>query len=149
MDSNTIEYNNDHYKINVLEKISKKNVENIQHTDLPIIIKKNGNDFLRNSNLTFEYDDNCPAEGFQRIISKDNYFTIEQTYCKDFMLVSSYITFKIDQKEILLHKYSEEYTDRSNPDRAIKNLVKTFGDFGKVKFESVNTQMLLDLSNNN
>lgn len=148
LDSNKVGYNNDHYQINVLEKINKKNVENIQHTNLPIIIKKNGNDFLRNSNLIFEYDDNCPADGFQRIISKNNYFTIEQTYCKDFMLVSSYTTFKIDQKEILLHKYGEEYTDRSNPDRVIKNLVKTTEDFGKVKFESVNTQMLLYLSNN-
>lgn len=154
LDSSKISSNQNNYKIIVLEDIKKKNQENPQHNSLPIIIKKeskNGDqDFLKNNQLIFKYNDNCPADGFQKLVSKNNFFTIEQTCCKGFMFVQSYTTFKItESQKILLYKYGEEYTDRSNPDKEIKNLLKTTKDFGVIKFENVTDELLIGLSNEN
>jgi hypothetical protein len=67
------------------------------------------------------------------------------------MFVNSYTTFKIDDKtnNIYLHKYSEEYSDRSDPDKEIP--VKTWStkDFGVVKFEVVTEDFLIKLHNKN
>ncbi|MDQ8141974.1 hypothetical protein [Chryseobacterium sp. CFS15] len=137
------------YKIIALEKTEKKNIENVQHNSLPIIIqKKDGGifkDYVINDQLTFKYHDNCPADGFQRLVSKNNYFTIEQTYCKDFMFVQSYVTFKIENEKIVLYKYGEEYTERSNPEKNINSITKTSKDFGIVKFEDVTEDFLIKL----
>lgn len=77
---------------------------------------------------------------------KNNYFTIEQVYCKGFLYVQSYTTFKIiDNDNIFLHKYGEEYTDRSNPDKDIQSITKSEKDFGKVRFENVTEDFLIKL----
>ena len=151
LDSATIAFNKNNYKVVVLEKTEKKNQDNPQHNSLPIIIKKqDGSEYAKNNNLVFKYNDNCPADGFQRLVAKNNYLTIEQTYCKDFMFVNSYTTFKINEnQEIVLYKYGEEYTDRSNPDKEIKGLLKTTKDFGVIKFENVTDELLIRLSNGN
>jgi hypothetical protein len=146
LDSINLNTQTDTYKISVLEKIENKNKKNAQHNSNPIILYKNGKKIAQNNNLIYPYNDNCPADGFQRIVSKNNYFTIEQTYCKDFMFVQSYTTFKInDDGSILLHRYGEEYTDRSNPDKDIKNIIKTPKEFGRIKFENITGDFLRKL----
>lgn len=108
---------------------------------------KNGKKIAQSNNLIHPNNDNCPADGFQRLVSKNNYFTIEQSYCKEFLFVSSYTTFKIDEKSgyILLHKYGEIHTDRSNPDQSISDKTWTEKDFGVIKFEYVTEELLLKL----
>lgn len=125
-------------KILVLEKPDRKE-ENAQHSDLKITILQEGAKgfvtLYTNQKIVPQLDGNCPADGFMKIVSKDNYFTIEQTFCKDFTFAYSYATFKIVGDVILLHKYSESYTDRSNPDKIIKDKNLTSKDFGTIKFE--------------
>ncbi|GAA5084093.1 hypothetical protein GCM10023210_03490 [Chryseobacterium ginsengisoli] len=150
LDSTQINLEKDKYEILILENNKKKDQKNFQHNSNPIeILRKTEKGYIekaKNNKLIFAYNDNCPADGFQRIVSKNNYFTIEQTYCKDFLFVQSYTTFKINvDGSILLHKYGEEYTDRSNPDKNIKSIVKTSNDFGVIKFENITQEFLLQL----
>lgn len=61
------------------------------------------------------------------------------------MYVQSYTTFKINKGKITLHKYGEEYTDRSNPEKDIPSLLKTEKDFGEISFENVTKDFLRNL----
>ncbi|EKT3967232.1 hypothetical protein NTJ12_002317 [Flavobacterium psychrophilum] len=149
LDSAILNWKDQAFKILALEK--KANKENTQHNSLQIIIlKKVENEFIEvksNKNIVFKYDDNCPADGFQKVVVKNNYFTIEQVYCKDFLFVNSYTTFRFDEKtnEIVMHKYSEAYTSRSDPDKLIPNKMKAIKDFGKIQFEGVTQELLIKL----
>lgn len=143
------------YKLVVLEENSEKENASGAHFNLPVLVlEKKGNDYVeikRNNDLIFEYDDNCPADGYQSIVAKGNYFTLQQTNCADFLFVTSYITFKIDEvsNEIFLHKYGEEYTDRSNPDKEIPSKIWSTKDFGSIKFENINSDAILKLKRAN
>lgn len=150
LDSTQINLGENKYKILILEHQYKKNQKNFQHNSNPVyILKKINEEYVKkaeNTKIICSYNDNCTADGFQKIVSKNNYFTIEQNYCKDFMFVQSYTTFKIDNNgNILLHKYGEEYTDRSNPDNNIPAIIKTVKDFGIIKFENVTEEFLRKL----
>lgn len=129
------------FKIEVFEKKTNK-AENAQHFDLKIeISEQSGNSYTNrqtNSNIVRKLDSNCSSDGFTDVVSKDSYFTIEQVFCKDSQYVNSYTTFKISGNDILLHKYSESYTDRNNPDKVIKDKIWTAKEFGQVKFEDFN-----------
>lgn len=155
IDSTIINFNNKTFKIIALEKKKNKNIESSQHNSLPVIIlEKNNNSYLTivsNTKIFFAYNDNCPADGFQGIVGKSNYFTLEQTYCLDFKYVYSYTTFKIgkDSHDILLHKFSETYTSRSNTNQKIPDRIWTKKDFGEVKFENVTEDFLKGLRKNN
>ncbi|PKB18727.1 hypothetical protein [Flavobacterium sp. 5] len=150
LNSATLNWKDQVFKILALEK-KVNDKENAQHNSLLIIIlKKFNNEFIEaksNKNIVFKYDYNCPADGFQKIVVKNNYFTIEQVYCKDFLFVNSYTTFRFDEKtkEIVMHKYSEAYTDRSNPYKLIPNKIKTIKDFGKIQFEAITQELLIKL----
>lgn len=142
-------------KIIVLEKNKNKNTKTYQHNSLSVVVlKKKDNNYLKiklNEKISFAYNDNCPADGFQAIKNKNNYFTIEQTYCLDFKYVYSYTTFKVDQKSgyILLHKFGETYTNRSNPSEKIPERIWSNKDFGIVQFENVTEDFLKGLRKNN
>lgn len=43
--------------------------------------------------LISNVNDGCPAEGFERIAVKDNYFTIEEANCDGWFYIKTYITF--------------------------------------------------------
>jgi len=155
IDSTILNLKNKTIKILAIEKNKNKDVETSQHNSLPVIIlEKNNSSYLKigaNEKVFFAYNDNCPADGFQGIIGKDNYFTLEQTYCLDFKYVYSYTTFKIDEKsgDIILHKFSETYTSRNNPDEKIPTRIWTKKDFGNVEFENVTEDFLKGLRKNN
>ena len=139
----TVSSNGKDFKISVYEKNEKK-LENAQHFDLKIeISEKAGNVFRAiksNQNIIASVDGNCAADGFTDVVSKDNYFTIEQTFCKNVLYVNAYTTFKIVGNNVLLHKYTETYTDRNNPDKVLQDKKWTAKEFGQVKFENFNHQ---------
>ena len=150
LDSVSLKSKTKHFKVVTLEKNDKKNKHNAQHNSNPIIIlvKDNGKYYkaFQNNKIIFSYDDNCPADGYGSIVSKNNYFTIEQIFCSDFLFVKSYTTFKINDNEtITLHKYGEEFTDRSDPDKKILSKIWTKKDFGEINFEVVTENFLLKL----
>lgn len=151
IDSTMLNFKTKKYKIIAIEKKKNQKEEISQHNSLPVIILEKINSsyskIKSNEKIFFAYNDNCPADGFQGIISKNNYFTMEQTYCLDFKYVYSYTTFKINEKSnnILLHKFSETYTNRSNPDEIIPNRIWTIKDFGEIKFENVTEEFLKGL----
>ncbi|CAM3791607.1 hypothetical protein FLGE108171_15160 [Flavobacterium gelidilacus] len=153
--SELLSINSKEYEVNVLEKKNLKEIDNVQHNSNPIVIlEKSGKDFIKlneNNKIIFKYNDNCPADGFIGIVTKDNYFTIQQIFCKDFLFVTSYTTFKIDEKtnHIELHKYGQEYADRSNPDKDIPTKIWTNKDFGNIKFEDVSEDFIINLIQNN
>ncbi|SDI15764.1 hypothetical protein [Chryseobacterium jejuense] len=93
-----------------------------------------------------EGNSNCPDTSLDNIVLKNNYFTIEKYNCTDKYYLKEYITFKFD-KDLLLHKYSIEFTDRYDPDRSIPNKNYTSRDFGNIKFENVNREFLINLLN--
>ncbi|MFV0531548.1 MAG: hypothetical protein ACK5MD_08925 [Flavobacteriales bacterium] len=150
-DSIFIETKISKYKILSLEKKEKKDNEAGWHFDLPIIILKQDNSkYIKvneNTSVVFEYNDNCPADGYIGLVSKGNYFTVEQIFCADFLFVNSYATFKIDENSgmVYLYKYGETYTDRGNPDNEIPDKTWTTKDFGSVKFENVTEKFLINL----
>lgn len=139
------------YKVIALEINKEKNNAANTHFNLPLLIleekEKKYVEIKRNNNLLFEFDDNCPANGYESLVTKGNYFTLQQSSCMDFLFVNSYTTFKIDEltNEIYLHKYGEEYLDRSNPDKKISSKTWSTKDFGIIKFENANTNSIMKL----
>ena len=79
-----------------------------------ILLKKNKDKYIEVSRTqTVSVGSNSPAEGFMGIVSKGDFFTIEQVFGgREFIL--SYATFKYNTstEEFLLDKYSEVYVDR-------------------------------------
>ncbi|WP_031457437.1 hypothetical protein [Flavobacterium chungangense] len=120
------------------------------HFGLPMEIKKglpdktyqtwcNNNSIIRKNNF------NCAAEGFSTIVSKNNYFTIESQICSDYIEISSYLTFKVIGKNILLYKYSQTYFDKADHDRIIPQRTWGVKDFHNVNFEDVTDDFLIKL----
>lgn len=153
LDSTVINLKKIEFKILALEKDEIKSKDNAQHNSNPIIIlQKKGNQYQKvndNHDIVFKYNDNCPADGYGGFVSKNNYFTIQQIFCVDFLFVNSYTTFKIDEStgNINLYKYGEEYVDRSNTKLKIPSKTWSIRDFGIVKFENVNEGFLINLRN--
>lgn len=88
IDSVILNLKNKTIKIIAIEKKKNRDIETSQHNSLPVIIlDKRNNSFINistNQKVFFAYNNNCPADGFQGIVGKGNYFTLEQTYCLDF-----------------------------------------------------------------
>ncbi|MFZ0596475.1 MAG: hypothetical protein WAM46_05790 [Flavobacterium sp.] len=151
LDSTIFDLKNQKYKILTLEKVAIKNKDNAQHNSNPIIVLREiDGEYYKlsdNYNLVFKYDDNCPADGYGGIVNKNNYFTIQQIFCMDFLFVNSYTTFKIEERtnDIYLHKYGEEYSDRSDPDKKIPTKIWTIKDFGVIKYENLTDSFLNEL----
>lgn len=150
LDSVTVKTKAKNFKLITLEKSELKKKENVQHNSNTVVVLIEENrkyyKYKQNNKLIFSYDDNCPADGYGSIVAKNNYFTIEQTFCVDFLFVTSYTTFKVDDNGIIIfHKYGEEYSDRSDPDKKIPSKIWTKKDFGEKNFEEVTEQFLLKL----
>lgn len=102
--------------------------------------------WLKNDFIIPENKFNCATEGFNTIAFQENYFTIENQLCSDYIEISSYITFKIVDQNIFLHKYGETYFDKEEHNKKIPPKVWTIKDFGEVKFENVTENFLVKLS---
>ncbi|WP_439479763.1 hypothetical protein [Chryseobacterium aquaticum] len=137
-------------KIEVYKNTSLKDQFEQEHFSLPIKIFKgtqNGFELWKeNKNLVYSADNNCVSEGFSNIVVKDNYFTIEAQSCYDYnVLVDGFTTFKVENNDIFLYKYGEEYFDKSNHDKEIPSKIWTQKDFSKVRFQDVNESFLRKL----
>lgn len=137
-------------KIEVYKNTSLKDQFEQEHFSLPIKIFKgtqNGFELWKeNKNLVYSVDNNCVSEGVSNIVVKDNYFTIEAQSCYDYnVLVDGFITFKVENNDIFLYKYGEEYFDKSNHDKEIPSKVWTQKNFSKVRFQDVNESFLRKL----
>ena len=79
-----------------------------------ILLKKNKDKYIEVSRTqTVSVGSNSAAEGFMGIVSKGDFFTIEQVFGGR-VFILSYATFKYNTstEEFLLDKYSEVYIDR-------------------------------------
>lgn len=124
------------------------------HFGLPMEIKKglSNNTFqtwYKNDLIIPKNNFNCATEGFSTIVFKDNYFTIENQICSDYIEISSYITFKVIGQNILLHKYGETYFDKANHEKQIPSKTWEVKDFGNVNFENVTEDFLIKVSQTN
>lgn len=147
LDSASFEINKTTYRIFSLEKLVEKNSKNDSHFGLPIIVLQNKTLLEENFDIVLSYNDNCPADGYGGIYVEGHHFTIQQTFCVDFLFVRSNATFKIDpnNNEIILDNYAEEYTDRSNLDRPIPAKRWTSKDFEKVLFRETTVSFLMKI----
>lgn len=137
-------------KIEVYKNTSLKDQFEQEHFSLPIKIFKgtqNGFELWKeNKNLVYSADNTCVSEGFNNIVVKGNYFTIEAQSCYDYnVLVDGFTTFKVENNDIFLYKYGEEYFDKSNHDKEIPSKIWTQKDFSKVRFQDVNESFLRKL----
>lgn len=111
-----------------------------------ILINKGNDNYLVYKNLNIIYTSNstCPSDGFQSLIVKDNYFTIEQNTCGGWYLIDEYTTFKFDttSNEIVLHKFGQSFTDRKDPNKDVPDSVLSIKNFGKILFENFNSQTI-------
>ena len=138
-------------KLRALEPQSSRTKEGYYH---PVVIYqllrgtgKNSFDLWgENKVLLKGLGNNCPADGYQKIVAKPPYFTIEQVVCTDFKFARQFVTFKYNQvtNQVLLHKWGEEYTDRSNPDNPLADFIHTPADFGAVYFEEAAWEKVRD-----
>lgn len=128
-----IVYNNDFFSIN-------SNVDDV----ITVTLNRENKKFINTKIL--EGNMSCPDTSLDNIILKNNYFTIEKYNCNDKYYFKEYITFKLD-KDLFLHRYSIELTDRHDPDKSLPNKNYTSKDFGVVKFENVDRNLLLNLFN--
>jgi hypothetical protein len=90
-------------------------------------------------------DQSCPSEGFERIVSKGNYFTIEQQTCGGWFFVNEYITFRYVKAsgQIMLYKYGRVSTDRRDPNKVTPAELYTAKQLGQRSFTQV-TKASLD-----
>lgn len=134
-------------KIEVYENAASKDQFDREHFGLPIkIFKGTQSGFVlwtENKNLIYSAENTCISEGFSDVVVKGNYFTVEAQTCYDYtILTHGFITFRVDNNEILLYKYGEEYFDKSNHDRNIPSKVWDQKSFGKIKFQDVDEVFL-------
>jgi len=110
------------------------------------ITAANGKPLFKNSTIIRKKDENgtCPSEGFLNIVSKGEYFTVEQQNCGGWCFVDEYITFKYLRKneKIILYKFGLRYTDRSDPNKEIPEKVFDHKQFGTLYFEQVHIDSL-------
>lgn len=88
----------------------------------------------------------CPADGYQRAVAKGAYFTIEQTVCDGYVYVHQYVTFRYDKAsgEVVLHKYGETFTDRTNPDKKIPARTQQASAASPVRFEDWSDEVAIN-----
>lgn len=121
------------------------------HFGLRMEIKKGlpNNSFktwYENKNIIPKNNFNCAAEGFSTVVFKDNYFTVENKVCSDYIEISTYITFKVIGNNIVLHKYGERYFDKADHEKQIPSKIWGIKDFQNVNFDEVTDDFLVKLS---
>jgi hypothetical protein len=101
----------------------------------------------RNSKLIRREDEDqsCPSDGFERMVAKGDYFTIEQQTCGGWFFIKEYITFRYVRAsgKIVLHKYGRVATDRRDPNKEIPAEQYTAKQLGQRSFAQV-TKASLD-----
>ncbi|MBF4516821.1 hypothetical protein IRZ71_10715 [Flavobacterium sp. ANB] len=125
--------------------ISSKNED--EYFNYGFLVIDGGKKRFQTQNIIRLANKNSPYSAFEKIVFKNNFFTIEQHGNSSDYSTYEYITFKYENGAFYLHKYSIEYTSKNNPDENTpsKNWLKK--DFGLVKLEDVTPAFLDDLKN--
>jgi hypothetical protein len=81
----------------------------------------------------------CPLDGFYAIVTKGNYFTIEQQNCSGWFFINEYMTFRYvpNTRKIELYKFGLTFTDRRAPNKIIPDKIFTNKQFGQRHFGQV------------
>ncbi len=114
------------------------------------IIDNEGKTLFENNNIIRLADENknCFSEGFEKVVCKNLYFTVEQQNCSNKYFINEYITFKQNKIEnrFFLHKIGYVFRDKTNGNKTEK--VFDRNDFGSVDFNDINLSLLyLELIN--
>jgi len=123
----------------------------IENNKLSILNSK-GKTILTNNNIIRVKDGNqqCISDGFQKITSKGDFFTVEQQNCSNKYIIGEYITFKYNKNSNNYHlsKIGYTYVDKKNPENKISDKIYTPNDFGEIKLKDLNHNSLyVDLIN--
>ena len=114
-----------------------------------ILLKKNKDKYIEvGRTQTVSVGSNSPADGFQQIAVKGDYFTIEQMFGgREFVL--SYATFKYNTstEEFLLDKYSEVYIDRFAESQDLSEPTHFKVEKNKYSFEDFTEDFFIALRN--
>lgn len=150
------------YGSNTNQQINKKNVTtydlNNDKIKDSIIVDDNDVSYILLSNkkslLTFKNDKlfkvtaQCPSDSFSKIVTKNQFVTFEKYSCNNEYYIYSYITFKVNNNQIFLDSYSEEYTDRDDSEKDIPIKIWNKKDFGEIKFEETSEDFIINLKQN-
>ncbi|WP_306169340.1 hypothetical protein [Halomonas sp. MMSF_3323] len=134
-------------KINVYRNDEYSDTYERDYFGLAIEVFKGGEDglisWLINENMVFPAHNTCVAEGFDRIFQNDRNIVITQYTCTDYtVVVSSVMTFTIEDNELYLTEYRESYFDKANHNAEIPTCTWSQSDFGKVRFEEVSVDFI-------
>ena len=133
----------------VIIVLQKEEMEDY-HVGYPIILLKKSKDkYIEIARTqTVSVGSNSPADGFQQIAVKGDYFTIEQMFGgREFVL--SYATFKYNTstEEFLLDKYSEVYIDRFAESQDLSEPTHFKVEKNKYSFEDFTEDFFIALRN--
>lgn len=134
-------------KIIVYKNLKEDSDFEKEHFQLPIKIFKGFSTGFKlwydNKSLLLNNQKTCVSEGYSNIVVKNKFFTIESQPCYDYnILVSIYMTFKIQRDRIYLYKYTEEYFDKSSHKRKIPSKTLSIKDFGRLEFKTVSIDLI-------
>lgn len=93
--------------------------------------------------------EDSPYTGFEKIVVKYPYFTIEQAYREGDFTNYEYVTFKEENQHIYLYKYAVDYTSTQNLEENIPELRLERKTIGKVEIENVTSDFLYLLRSKN
>lgn len=136
-------------KINVIQEDEVLDDFDREHFGLTVeILKGEGdrfNDWAEND-FIFDVQSTCVCEGFDQVYFENGVLKISQQGCYDYtFLVNSSAAFRVIDGEIYLMEYKENYFNKSDHDQSPPSKTWTEKDFGKVKFENVSEEFLIDL----
>jgi len=86
-----------------------------------------------------------PYTGFEKMVIKFPYFTVEQTYREGDFTNYEFITFKKEAQSIYLYKYAVDYTNIQNLEEDVPGLRLDQKTIGKVQIENVTIDFLTSL----
>ena len=86
-----------------------------------------------------------PYTGFEKMVIKFPYFTVEQSYREGDFTNYEFITFKKETQSIYLYKYAVDYTNIQNLEEDVPGLRLDQKTIGKVKIENVTIDFLTSL----
>ncbi|KIC03672.1 hypothetical protein OA88_02675 [Flavobacterium sp. JRM] len=125
--------------------VSSQNQE--EYFNYGFLTLKNGQKTFESNNIIRLANENSPYSAFEKIVFKNNFFTIEQHGDINDYSIYEYITFKYENKLFYLHKYSIEFTSKIDPNENIPSKNWTKKDFGAIKLEDLTVTFLENLRN--
>ncbi|MDQ0594782.1 hypothetical protein QFZ37_003151 [Chryseobacterium ginsenosidimutans] len=117
------------------------NEDDIETLDSPIYVILSTNKIFENDKIIYTFIPNN-SNLDNNIVTKSNYFTIEQTTGNGENKKTTYITFKFLNNKLFLHKYGSD-TNYPKNDKLIKTTkIYNQKDFGNISFENFDIESI-------